>query len=73
MNSIAAGTHFPIPWLFEFAKRPDDTADYWLDCSFFPSSRSRVLRSAGIQGLCDLLNHSLGIHYIYLFFSINLV
>ena len=25
---VAAGAHLSIPWLFELAKHPDDTADY---------------------------------------------
>ena len=28
MKRVAAGAHLPTPWLFEPAKRPDDTADY---------------------------------------------
>ena len=33
MKRIAAGAHLPTLWLFEPAKRPDDTADYtvWVD------------------------------------------
>ena len=34
MERVAAGAHPPTTWLFEPAKRPDDTADYCLDCSF---------------------------------------
>ena len=34
MKRVAAGAHLPTPWLFEPAKRPDDRADYCLDCSF---------------------------------------
>ena len=33
MKRVAAGAHLPTPWLFEAAKRPDDRADYCLDCS----------------------------------------
>ena len=36
MKRVAAGAHLPTPWLFEPAKRPDDRADYCLDCSFLP-------------------------------------
>ena len=32
MERVAAGAHLPTPWLFEPAKRPDDRADYWLEC-----------------------------------------
>ena len=33
MKRVAAGDHFPIPWLgiFEPAKRPDDRVDYCLN------------------------------------------
>ena len=34
MKRVAAGAQLPKPWLFEPAKRPDDRADYCLDCSF---------------------------------------
>ena len=30
MKRVAAGAHLPTPWLFQPAKRPDDTADYCL-------------------------------------------
>ena len=30
MKRVAAGAHLPTSWLFEPAKRPDDTADYCL-------------------------------------------
>ena len=30
MKRVAAGAHFPTPWLFEPAERPDDRADYCL-------------------------------------------
>ena len=33
MKRVAAGAHLLTPWLFEPAKRPDDRADYSLDCS----------------------------------------
>ena len=36
IKRVAAGAHFQTPWLFERAKRPDDRADYCLDCSFYP-------------------------------------
>ena len=36
MKRVAEGAHLPTPWLFETAKRPDDRADYCLDCSFLP-------------------------------------
>ena len=35
-EKIIAGVPPPAPWLFESAKRPDDTADYCWDCSFRP-------------------------------------
>ena len=38
----AADAHFTF-WLFEPAKRPDDSADYCLDCSFLPRWKHRVL------------------------------
>ena len=41
-EALAAGALFPKPWLFEPAKRPDDRADY-LDCSFLPQWKHRVL------------------------------
>ena len=43
MKRVAAGDHLPTPWLFEPAKRPDDRADYCLDCSFHPSASTRYL------------------------------
>ena len=36
MKRVAAGAHLPTTWHFVPAKRPDDTADYCLDCSFLP-------------------------------------
>ena len=36
MKCVAAGAHLPTPSLFDPAKRPDDRADYCLDCSFLP-------------------------------------
>ena len=36
MKRVAAGAHLPTRWFFEPAKRPDDRADYCLDCSFLP-------------------------------------
>ena len=36
VKRVAAGAHLLNPWLFEPAKRPDDRADYCLDCSFLP-------------------------------------
>ena len=36
MKRVAAGAHLPTPWLFEPAKRPNDRADYCLDCSLLP-------------------------------------
>ena len=36
MKRVAAGAHLP-------AKRPDDRADYCLDCSFLPQWKHRVL------------------------------
>ena len=43
MKRVAAGAHLPTPWLFESAKRPDDRADYCLDCSFLPQWKNLVL------------------------------
>ena len=43
MKRVAAGAHLPTPWLFEPDKRPDDRADYCLDCSFLPQCKHRVL------------------------------
>ena len=43
MKRVAAGAHLPTPWLFESAKRPDDKADYCLDCSFLSSCKHLVL------------------------------
>ena len=43
MKRVAAGAHLPTPWLFEPVKRPDDRADYCLDCSFLPQWKHRVL------------------------------
>ena len=37
------GRSSPDPWLFEPAKRPDDRADYTLDCSFLPQWKHHVL------------------------------
>ena len=34
MKRVAAGADLPTPWVFEPTKRPDDRADYCLDCSF---------------------------------------
>ena len=42
MKRVAAGAHLPTPWLSEPAKRPDDRADYCLDCSFLPQWKHRV-------------------------------
>ena len=39
MNRVAAGAHHPTPWIFEPVKRPDDSADYCLDCSFLPQCK----------------------------------
>ena len=35
MERVAAGTHFPTPWLFEPAKRSEDKTDYCLGSSTF--------------------------------------
>ena len=43
MKRVAAGAHLPRPLLFEPAKRPDDKADYCLDCSFHPQWKHRLL------------------------------
>ena len=42
MKRIAAGAHLPT-WRFEPAKRPEDRADYGLDCSFLPQWKHSVL------------------------------
>ena len=42
IKRVAAGAHLPTLWLFEPAKCPDDKADYYLDCSFFPQCKHRV-------------------------------
>ena len=42
MQRVAADAHLPTPWLFVPAKRPDDRADYCLDCSFLPQWKHRV-------------------------------
>ena len=36
MKRVAAGAQLLTPSLFGAAIRPDDRADYWLDCSFLP-------------------------------------
>ena len=36
MKRVAAGAHLPTPWVLEPAKRPDDRADYCVDCSVLP-------------------------------------
>ena len=43
MKGVAAGAHLPTPWLFEPAKRPDDRADYCLDCSFLLQWKHRIV------------------------------
>ena len=43
MKRVTAGAHLPTPWLFEPAKRPDNRADYCLDCSFVPVQALGVL------------------------------
>ena len=43
MQGVAAGAHLSTPWVFEPAKRPDDRADYCLDCSFLPQWKHQVL------------------------------
>ena len=43
MKRVAAGAHLSTPWLFAPAKRPDDRADYCLDCSFLPQWKDQVL------------------------------
>ena len=43
MKRVAAEAHLPTPWLFEPVKRPDDRANYCLDCSFLPQCKHRVL------------------------------
>ena len=43
MKRVAAGAHLQTPWLFEPAKRPDDKADYCLNCSILPQCKHHVL------------------------------
>ena len=43
MKRVASGAHLSTPWLFEPAERPDDRADYCLDCSFLPQCKHQVL------------------------------
>ena len=43
VKRVTAGAHLPTPWLFEPVKRPDDRADYCLDCSFLPQWKHRAL------------------------------
>ena len=43
MKRVAAVAHLPTPWFFEPAKRPDNSADYCLDCSFLHQWKHRVL------------------------------
>ena len=43
MKRVAAGADLPTSWLFEPAKRPDDRADYCLDCSFLHQCKHQVL------------------------------
>ena len=43
MKRVAAGAHLPTPWLFEPVKRPNDRADYCMDCSSLPQWKHRVL------------------------------
>ena len=41
---VAPGAHLQTPWLFKLfepANRPDDRADYCVDCSFLPSASTR--------------------------------
>ena len=47
MKRVAAGAHLQTPWLFEPAKRPDDRADYCLDCSFLLSPQILVSTLVG--------------------------
>ena len=42
IKRVAAGAHLPTPWLCEPTKRPDDRADYCLDCSFLTLRKHRV-------------------------------
>ena len=43
MKRLGAGAYLPTPWLFEPAKRPDDRADYCVDCSFLLWCKYQVL------------------------------
>ena len=43
MKPVAAGAQVPTPWRFEPAKHADDRADYYLDGSFLPQWKHRVL------------------------------
>ena len=43
MKRVAAGAHFPTPWLFEPAKLSYNRADYCLSCSFLFYCKHQVL------------------------------
>ena len=45
MKRVAASANLPTPWRFEPATRPDDRADYCLDCSFLPQWKHHALVS----------------------------
>ena len=36
------GTRYEAPWLFEPTKRPDDRADYCLDCNFLSATGLQI-------------------------------
>ena len=54
MRRVAAGAHLPTPWLYEPAERPDDRADYCLDCSYLiyyiTLSRPQLMKYEKLSG-----------------------
>ena len=51
MERVAAGAHLPTPRFFELAKRPDDKADYCLDCSSLPQCKHLGTRFSNKSGV----------------------
>ena len=51
MKRVAAGAHFPTPWVFEHVKSQDDRADYCLDCSFLPMCKYHVFVFTLLSGV----------------------
>ena len=49
MKRVAAGAHLLTPWIFKPARRPDDKADYCLDCSFLPQWKYSFLHLSGVR------------------------